>query len=155
MIVDNTVICTGTSELLVNNLTEPDKMKRCIRPVDQMFLQALVKKFEKDPSAPGVPPVAVLCTSVNKREEFSNKRKDAYRYEVLGGQHTALARREVCKKHPDDMLLQRILSEVYVGLRDDEALRLASRHNINGHFVHKMTHRDYVSRVYKILHNAR
>lgn len=41
--------------------------------------------------------------------------------------------------------MQRVFSEVYVGLSDDESLRLASRHNTNGHFVHKMTHRDYVS----------
>ena len=102
----------------------------CIRPVDQMFLPALVKKFEKDPSAQGVPPVSVLCTYVNNQEEFSNKHKDTSWYEVLGGQHTALARREVYKKHPDDTLLQRILSEVYVGLSDDEALRLASRMDI-------------------------
>lgn len=65
---------------------------------------------------------------------------------MLGGQHTALARKEVSSKHPENnILLKHILAEVYVGLSDDEALRLASRHNINGHFVHKMTHRDYVS----------
>lgn len=34
---------------------------------------------------------------------------------------------------------------VYVGLTDEEALWLASRHNANGHFQHQMTHRDYVS----------
>ena len=28
---------------------------------------------------------------------------------------------------------------MYVGLTDEEALRLASRHNINGHYNHKMT----------------
>ncbi len=43
------------------------------------------------------------------------------------------------------MALQRVLAEVYIGLTDDESLCLASRHNVNGHFVHKMTHRDYVS----------
>ena len=33
---------------------------------------------------------------------------------------------------------------VYVGLSDEEALWLASRHNANGHFQHQMTHRDYI-----------
>ena len=36
------------------------------------------------------------------------------------------------------------MAEVYVGLTDEEALRLAQRHNLNSHFVHKVTHRDLV-----------
>ena len=47
-------------------------------------------------------------------------------------------------------IFKKILAEVYVGLCDDEALRLASRHNLNGHFIHKMIHRDYVSYVLKL-----
>ena len=66
--------------------------------------------------------------------------------EVLGGQHTAMARQKVSAEYPGNTILKHILAEVYVGLSDDEALRLASCHNINGHFVHKMTHRDYVSK---------
>ena len=66
-------------------------------------------------------------------EDFSIKRKDAYKYELLGGQHTALARKAVLKQHPRNHHFQQVLSEVYVGLTDDEALRLASRHNSNGH----------------------
>ena len=120
-------------------------MQRCLRSIDTVFVEVLAKKFEKDLSAPGVPPIAALCTSVSSLGDFDTKRKDAYRYELLGEQHTALARREVAKKHPDNMQLQQVLAEVYVGLSDDEALRLASRHNTNGHFVHHMTHHDYVS----------
>ncbi len=120
-------------------------MQRCLRTVDTVFVDELVKKFTKDPSAPGVPPIAVLCISVNSLEEFETKRVDAYKYELLGGQHTALARRIVAAKSPENTLLQTVLAEVYVGLTDDEALRLASRHNTNSHFIHKMTHRDYVS----------
>ncbi len=74
-----------------------------------------------------------------------------YKYEILGGQHSALARKAVALKHTDNMMLQKALAEVYVGLTDDEALRLSSRHNVNGHFVHKMTHRDYVSHRNNIL----
>ena len=36
-------------------------------------------------------------------------------------------------------------SEVYVTMH--EILRLSSRHNRNGHYIHAMTHRDYVSSV--------
>ena len=94
-----------------------------------------------------MPAVAVLCSSMKLIEEFDMKHKDAYKYELLGGQHTALARKEIAKKFPDYMLLQQIHAEVYIGLTNDEALRLASRHNVNGHFVHRMTHRDYVSQL--------
>lgn len=30
-------------------------------------------------------------------------------------------------------------------LADQEALRLAYHHNSNGHFIHRMSHKDYVS----------
>ena len=36
------------------------------------------------------------------------------------------------------------MAEVFVGLSDEEALRLAQRHNANSHFVHKVTHRNLV-----------
>ncbi|XP_064397804.1 uncharacterized protein LOC135344519 [Halichondria panicea] len=133
----------GTIDLQLRNLSEP-KTQRCLRTVDTVFVEELVKKFTKDPSAPGVPPIAVLCISVESIDVFDTNRVDAYKYELLGGQHTALARRIVAAKSPDNTLLQTVLAEVYVGLTDDEALRLASRHNTNSHFIHKMTHRDYL-----------
>lgn len=40
---------------------------------------------------------------------------------------------------------EKVSRHVYVGLTDEEALWLSSRHNANGHFHHNMTHRDYVS----------
>ena len=98
-----------------------------------------------DRSSPGVPPIAVLCKDTRNPAQFSKRLKDVYKYEVLGGQHTSQARAELHREQPDNPLYATILAEVYVGLTDDEALRLASRHNINGHFIHKMTHRDYVS----------
>ncbi len=119
-----------------------------------------MKKFTKDLSAPGVLPIAVLSTSVESIEVFDTNRVDAYRYELLGGQHTALAyslgkKDCIAAKSPDNTLLQTVLAEVYVGLTDDEALRLASRHNTNSHFIHKLTHRDYTNYVsYRIQKSA-
>lgn len=37
------------------------------------------------------------------------------------------------------------MATIDCGLTDEEALRLATRHNTNGHFNHSMTHQDYVS----------
>ena len=64
---------------------------------------------------------------------------------MLGGQHTSTARLLLFEENPDSSLFSEILAEVYIGLSDDEALRLGLRHNSNGHFIHRMTHRDYVS----------
>ena len=72
----------------------------------QRYLR-FIDTVEKDPSAPGVPLIAALCTSVNSLGDFDT---DAYWYEVLGGQHTALARKEVAKKQPDNMQLQQVLA---------------------------------------------
>ena len=52
-----------------------------------------------------------------------------YKYEVLGGQDTSIACAQLNKKYPENPLYRSILTEVYVGLSDDEALHLASRHN--------------------------
>ncbi len=125
------------------NLSEP-KIQRC--SVNTVFV---MKKFTKDPSAPGVPPISVLCISVESIEVFDTNRVNAYKYELLGGQHTALARRIVAAKSPDNTLLQTVLAEVYAcwsDMDDEAALRLASRHNTSN-FIHKMTYRDYVSKI--------
>ena len=47
----------------------------------------------------------------------------------------------------DNPFFSECIAYVYCGLTDEEALRLASRHNINGHYTHEMTHKDYVSYV--------
>ena len=48
-------------------------------------------------------------------------------------------------EYPDNPFYKVETADVYVGLSDEEALRLAQRHNLNSHFVHKVTHRDLVS----------
>ena len=78
-------------------------------------------------------------------EDFNSKHKKVYRYEVLGGLHTFLAKSQLAQEIPDNDMYKVVNAEVYVGLTDDEALRLAQRHNQNSHFTHKVTHRDLVS----------
>ena len=84
------------------------------------------------------------CIYIQESQGFETRLKDVYKYEVLGGQHTSTARAHLHREHPEKPIFANILAEIYVGLTDDEALRLSSRHNVNGHFIHKMTHRDYV-----------
>ena len=83
--------------LPVTNLTEPDQETRLLRTVDEQFLRSLVEKMEHDPSGP---PIAVLCNDVDETEGFSERLKDVYKYEILRGQHTSIARAQLNKKYP-------------------------------------------------------
>ena len=85
-----------------------------------------------DPSGQGVPPVATdWMSSMTIRSE---RLKNVSNYLVV----TTLALQgHSCMKNS-------------VGLTDDEALRLSTRHNKNGHYVHAMTHCDYVSSVIRL-----
>ena len=84
-----TDVLTGLHRLPVTNLIQPQSELRLIRKLDTTFVNNLKKRILEDPSGPGVPPVAVLCIGVDK-DSFSERYKDSYRYEVLGGQHTVL-----------------------------------------------------------------
>lgn len=67
------------------------------------------------------------------------------RYEVAGGLHGYTAKAELHSEVPLNPYFKTIQAEVYCQLSDEHALRLALRHNMNGHFIHKMTFRDIVS----------
>ena len=130
----------GLYQLPTSSLEEAEEV-HLIRGIDETFLATLKERIKQDPSGPGVPPLAVLCKTSN----FSESLLAVYKYEILGGQHTAIAKQQLSKEHPENPYFHDIMAEVYVALTNDEALRLGSRHNRNGHYVHKMTHRDYVS----------
>ena len=95
--------------------------------------------MKEDSTGIGIPPFAVVCKNVNEKSNFQARLKDVYKYEVHGGLHGLRARQEL------NEVTSPVWCEVYVSLNDEEALWLASRHNANGHFNHKMSHRNYVS----------
>ena len=69
-----------------------------------------------------------------------------YKYEVLGGLHTYMAKLQLSQEIPDNEYFKYVNAEVYAGLTDEQSLRLAQRHNQNSHFTHSVTHRDLVSK---------
>ena len=129
-------------QLPLKQLLQPPKESPLIREPDPTFVKNLKQKMIADPSAPGATPMAVLCKGV---DDFHTKYKDVYKYEVLGGLHTMLAKAQLAEEFPENPFFCTATAEVYVGLTDEEALRLAQRHNLNSHFVHKLTHCDLVS----------
>ncbi len=62
--------------------------------------------------------------------EFKAKHKNVYEYEVLGGLHSLICKNQLATEHPDNPYYTVALADVYVGLSDEESLRLASRHRI-------------------------
>ena len=88
----------------VTNLVQPQNDLRLIRKLDTTFLSNLKKRMKEDPSGPGVPPIAIVCIDVQNKEEFSERLKDSYRYEVLGGQHTTAAKTELLRENPHNSL---------------------------------------------------
>lgn len=86
--------------------------------------------------------MAVLCKGLENPCDFNVKYKNVYKYEVLGGMHTLLAKSQLSDEYPDNPFFKAAIADMYV---DEEALLLAQRHNLNSHFVHKVTHRDLVS----------
>ena len=92
-------------------------------------------------SAPGTASMALLCQEVS---DFNPTHKNVYCYEVLGGLHTYMAKSQLIREYSENPFYKMVIAEVYLGLTDEEALRLAQRHNINSHFVHIVIHRDLV-----------
>ena len=135
----------GLIQIPVANLQKPPRESRLMREPDPTFVRNLKENMIKDPAGPGASTVAVLCKNINKPEDFQEKYKIVYKYEVLGGLHTYLAKLQLTQEFPECSFYKYVNADVYVGLSDEQALRLAQRHNQNAHFVHKITHRDLVS----------
>ena len=118
---------------------------RLLRKLDPVFTANLKQKIAQDPHGPGVSPAAVMCKNVTRKEQLEERIKDIYLYEVLGGLHRVSAKQQLSEEFPDSSEYSSVLAFVYIGLTDEEALWLACKHNVSGHFNHYMTHRDYVS----------
>ena len=107
-----------------------------LREADQTFVNKLKEKMIKDPSAPGATPMVVLCKEVHTVKDFNVKYLNVYHYEVLGGLHSLLAKTQLNEEYPENPYYKVAIAEVYLGLSDEQALRLAQRHNQNSHFVY-------------------
>lgn len=132
-------------EVPVSQLQKPPRESRLLREPDPTFIRNLKENMVKDPAGPGAALLALHCIDVNTPEEFQQKYTKVYKYEVLGGLHTYMAKIQLAQEHPDNKFFKDVTAEVYVGLTDEQSLRLAQRHNQNSHFTHAVTHRDLVS----------
>ena len=122
----------GRYECPVTQLIPPQE-QRILRKVDKIFVNSLKENIKCDATGTAVPSLVVFCNDLTP--ESFDKLKDAYKYKVGGGLHTYTAKLELSKECPDNPFYQSVEATVYVCLSDEQALRLALRHNLNGHFV--------------------
>ena len=79
------------------------------------------------------------------KEEFKADMLGQYEYEVIGGLHNMTAAKALNSKYPENVHFHGRHSRVYCGLKDEEALWLASRHNITAAMRHDMSFVEEVS----------
>lgn len=77
-----------------------------------MFIRNLKQKMLLNPPAPGATPMAVLCKDVDEVSEYRAKYKNVYKYEVLGGLHTLVAKSQLTEEYPDNPYFKVALAEV-------------------------------------------
>jgi len=103
----------------VSQLVPPPRESRLLREADEVFVRKLKEKMMMDPSAPGATPMAVLCKDISL-ENFNSKHCNVYKYEVVGGLHSLLAKRQLTEKHPDNPFYKVTMAEVYIALSDEQ-----------------------------------
>ena len=111
---------------------------RLLRPVDPVFVDTLKAHMKRNPSRDVTPIVGLV--QLQHVEEFQEDHKDIYLYETLGGNNSRVAMQD-----EEDLRFRTRLVSVYCHLTDNQALRLASKHNLATSVHHEMTTSDKVS----------
>ena len=94
--------------------------------MDEVFIHDLKENMVKNPSKDATPLVGMVV--LKDGEEFDEKHKESYQYETLGGNNSRVALQQLLKESDDPRFRTRLVS-IYQRLTDDEALRLAAKHN--------------------------
>ena len=80
-------------------------------------------------------------------ETFVESKKEMYQYETLGGNNSRVALQALSNEENSHPAFRTRLVSVYSGLSDDEAVRLAAKHNRTTSFYHAMSTWDKVKNI--------
>ena len=69
--------------------------ERLLRKLDGTFVKGLKARMKADLIAPGIPPLALQCTDIARKEDFLPHLANQYSYEVQGGLHTISTKKRV------------------------------------------------------------
>ena len=78
-------------------------------------------------------------------ETFEESKKEMYQYETLDGNNSRVALQALSNEENSHPAFRTMLVSVYSGLSDDEAVRLAAKHNRTS-FYHAMSTWDKVKK---------
>ena len=81
----------------------------------------------------------ILCKDCESKADFDTAKLHSYTYEVIGGAHNTTAAKKLNLQFPENPHYQFRYARIYVGLNDEEALWLGTRHNLTGEFRHSIT----------------
>ena len=111
-----------------------------IREPHNLHVQNLKKKMKINPHATVVPFLVMVdpqqCAAIN---DFDISNPEKYQYFVIGGSHSAEARRQLVQEHPTTYFFKYAECKIYVGLTVDEAKLLAWDHNNDNDYRQKMS----------------
>ena len=111
-----------------------------IREPHKLHVQNLKKKMKINPHATVVPFIVMVdpndCASI---QDFDVRKHDQYNYFVIGGSHSAEARRQLVREHPTTYFFKYAECKIYVGLTTEEAKLLAWDHNNDNDYRQKMS----------------
>ena len=111
-----------------------------IREPHNLHVQNLKKKMKINPHATVVPFLVMVdpsqCPSIN---DFDISNPEKYQYFVIGGSHSAEARRQLVMEHPTTYFFKYAECKIYVGLTVEEAKLLVWDHNNDNDYRQKMS----------------
>jgi hypothetical protein len=115
-----------------------------LREVDELFLSRLQTNMEENCNG-AYEPVFLNVNALNTKTDFDHNNASVYQYEVLGGTHNVLATKDLHAKYPENEAYSGRYAWLFVGLTDEQALWVASRHNKTGAFRHEMSFQEEVT----------
>ncbi|MCO5555464.1 hypothetical protein L7F22_009009 [Adiantum nelumboides] len=121
--------CALTSTPGNSDFNDVRERTRKLNMVDERPLILLMK----DKPTTNVLPLLVLLdlASCPNKASFVKSRIESYKYFVLGGTHSLVARKELCAEYPFVESYKIVLAWVYAGLSDEDAKTLALDHNVD------------------------
>jgi hypothetical protein len=149
----NNLVDEGHTFLLnVKQLYKPTEgqEKYQIRKPHQLHIQNLKALIRHNPYAHVVDYLVLVDPmEVPTKDAFDRSKCFEYKYYVIGGNHSAEARRELMQEYPNNPLFETVRCVIYVGLTDGEAKLLAWDHNTDNEYRMSMT---FIQRV-RFIHN--
>jgi hypothetical protein len=139
-------------QLNVNHLYRPTKGKEKyqIRKSHHFHIHNLKALIRYNPYAHVVDYLLLVDPmEFHSMDEFDKSKFFDYKYYVIGGNHSAEARRELIQKYPNNSLFETVKCIICVGLSYLEANLLAWDHNTDNEYRISMT---FIQRV-RFIHN--